>query len=83
MALKTILREIRATPKTIKDAWFIEVTPKLVHVTWVGLDNHEIGFRNTSLGQGANAALPLFALLYQKLNSDSEFTTITNAKFPK
>lgn len=69
------------TTQNNKDAWFVALTPKLVHVTWVGLDNHEIGFRSTSLGQGANAALPLFALWMQKLNKDPEFDEITKARF--
>ena len=71
------------TTQNNKDAWFVGITPKLVHVTWVGLDNHEIGFRSTSLGQGANAALPMFALWYQKLNKDASFNEITKTKFPK
>lgn len=71
------------TTQNNKDAWFVALTPKLVHVTWVGLDNHEIGFRSTRLGQGANAALPMFALWMQKLNKDPEFNSITRAKFPR
>ncbi|WP_273567685.1 transglycosylase domain-containing protein [Maribacter halichondriae] len=71
------------TTQNNKDAWFVALTPKLVHVTWVGLDNHEIGFRSTNLGQGANAALPLFALWMQKMNRDPEFNAITKARFPR
>jgi penicillin-binding protein 1A len=71
------------TTQNNKDAWFVALTPNLVHVTWVGLDNHEIGFKNTSLGQGANAALPLFALLYQQMNKDKAFDKITKARFEK
>ncbi|WP_435654062.1 transglycosylase domain-containing protein [Cellulophaga baltica] len=69
------------TTQNNKDAWFVGITPKLVHITWVGLDNHELGFKSTSLGQGANAALPMFALLLQKLNKDKEFNAITKAQF--
>ncbi|SDF22558.1 transglycosylase domain-containing protein [Cellulophaga baltica] len=69
------------TTQNNKDAWFVGITPKLVHITWVGLDNHELGFKSTSLGQGANAALPMFALLLQKLNKDKEFDVITKAPF--
>jgi len=69
------------TTQNNKDAWFVAITPKLVSVTWVGLDNHEIGFRSTSLGQGANAALPLFALWYKELGKDKTFDAITKAKF--
>jgi len=71
------------TTQNNKDAWFVALTPKLVHITWVGLDNHEIGFKNTSLGQGANAALPIFASWYQQLNKHREFDDITKAEFEK
>ena len=70
------------TTQNNKDAWFVALTPKLLNITWVGLDNHEIGFSSTSLGQGANAALPIFALWLQKLNADKSFDPITKAKFP-
>lgn len=71
------------TTQNNKDAWFVALTPKLVHITWVGLDNHEIGFKSTSLGQGANAALPIFASWFQKLNKQKEFNYITKAQFEK
>lgn len=71
------------TTQNNKDAWFVALTPKLVHITWVGLDHHEIGFNSTSLGQGANAALPIFATWYQQLNKHKEFNTITKARFEK
>lgn len=69
------------TTQNNKDAWFVGITPKLVHVSWVGLENHEIGFPSTALGQGANAALPLFAHFLRKLNARSEFNAITRARF--
>ena len=69
------------TTQNNKDAWFVAITPKIVHVTWVGLDNHEIGFKNTSLGQGASAALPIFALWMQKLNKETTYNYITGARF--
>ena len=71
------------TTQNNKDAWFVALTPKLVHITWVGLDKHEIGFKNTSIGQGANAALPLFALWYKELDKDRSFDHITKARFEK
>ena len=69
------------TTQNNKDGWFVGITPQLVCVTWVGSDDHRIGFRNTGIGQGANSALPIFALLMQKLNSDSNFNEITKARF--
>lgn len=69
------------TTQDNKDAWFVGITPKLVTVTWVGNDNQSIGFRTTAIGQGANAALPMFATFYQKLNSDSCYNAITKSTF--
>ncbi|MBU2946859.1 transglycosylase domain-containing protein [Zobellia uliginosa] len=66
-----------------KDAWFVAIMPKLVHVTWVGLDNHEIGFRSTSLGQGASAALPIFAKWMQEMNKHPSYNEITKAQFKR
>ncbi|TVZ28417.1 penicillin-binding protein 1A [Gillisia sp. Hel_I_86] len=69
------------TTQSNKDGWFVGLTPKLLAVTWVGADDHRIGFRNTGIGQGANSALPIFALFLQKINADPDFTDISNAKF--
>jgi len=69
------------TTQDNKDGWFVGITPELVSVTWVGADDHRIGFRNTAIGQGANSALPIFAKLMQKMNASSEFNNITRARF--
>lgn len=80
-ALKNDIAGKTGTTQNNKDAWFVALTPRLVHVSWVGLDHHEIGFKDTSLGQGANAALPLFALWMQRMNSKPEYSAFTRAKF--
>ena len=69
------------TTQNNKDGWFVGITPKLVTVSWVGNDNHSIGFNSTWIGQGANSALPIFAKFYQKLNADPSFKDITESKF--
>lgn len=69
------------TTQNNKDGWFVGITPNLVTITWVGNDNHSIGFKSTGLGQGANSALPIFAKFYQQLNKDKTFNGITTAKF--
>ncbi|PVW12148.1 transglycosylase domain-containing protein [Marixanthomonas spongiae] len=69
------------TTQSNKDAWFVSVMPKLVTVTWVGNDDHRIGFKTTRTGQGANAALPIAAKLLQKINKDTTFNAITKAQF--
>lgn len=71
------------TTQSNKDGWFVGLTPELLAVTWVGADDHRIGFRSTGIGQGANSALPIFALFLQKLNGDPNFAEITNARFQR
>ena len=41
-----------------------------------------IHFRTTALGQGANMALPIYALFQQRINRDSKYKQISNASFP-
>ena len=79
--LKNDIAGKTGTTQDNKDGWFVGITPELVCVTWVGSDDHRIGFRNTGIGQGANSALPIFAKLMQKMNASSSFNTITNARF--
>lgn len=69
------------TTQNNKDGWFVGITPNLVTVTWVGHDNHTIGFKSTGLGQGANSALPIFAKFYSKLNKDNHYNSITKSRF--
>ncbi|MFN4763602.1 penicillin-binding protein 1A [Gillisia sp. Q332] len=79
--LKNDIAGKTGTTQSNKDGWFVGILPKLVTVTWVGFDDHRIGFKNTAIGQGANSALPVFAHFMQKLNSDNTFDEITSAKF--
>jgi penicillin-binding protein 1A len=69
------------TTQSNKDGWFVGLLPNLVTVTWVGADDHRIGFRSTSIGQGANSALPIFALFLQGLNENEQFNDITSSRF--
>jgi penicillin-binding protein 1A len=64
-----------------KDGWFVGVSPKLVMLSWVGNDDHRIGFSSTGIGQGANSALPIVALFLKQMNADPQFNTITKAQF--
>lgn len=70
------------TTQNNKDGWFVGITPNLISVTWAGTDDPRIGFPSTNIGQGANSALPAFALLMQKMNADPQFNQITQARFP-
>lgn len=80
--LKNDIAGKTGTTQDNRDGWFVGITPNLLSVTWVGADNHQIGFRTTSMGQGANSALPVFALMMQRMNQDSTYKEITEARFP-
>tara|TARA_R110002049_G_scaffold24361_4_gene86525 strand:- start:38 stop:2317 length:2280 start_codon:yes stop_codon:yes gene_type:complete len=79
--LKNDIAGKTGTTQNNKDGWFVGITPNLVTVTWVGNDNHSIGFKSTGIGQGANSALPIFAKFYQKLNANSRYNGITKSTF--
>lgn len=52
------------------DAWFMGYTPQILAGTWVGCDDRFIRFNSTALGQGASAALPIWAYFYEKASRD-------------
>ena len=54
------------------DGWFMGLTPDLVAGVWVGAEDRSVHFRSTSLGQGANMALPIWALFFKKVWDDEE-----------
>ncbi|MRX47091.1 transglycosylase domain-containing protein [Pedobacter puniceum] len=53
------------------DGWFMAITPQLVAGVWTGCEDRAIHFRSTNLGEGANTALPIFALFIKKVYADS------------
>ena len=52
------------------DAWFIGYTPQLLAGAWVGCDDREFRFRSEALGQGAAAALPIWAYFMRRVFAD-------------
>ncbi|MDR0893568.1 MAG: transglycosylase domain-containing protein [Mediterranea sp.] len=52
------------------DAWFIGFTPSLVSGCWVGGDDRDIHFGAMTYGQGAAAALPIWAIYMKKVFAD-------------
>jgi len=52
------------TTQAFSDAWFVGYTPQLVAGVWVGFDDHRVKF-TSSYGQGARAALPVWAMFMQ------------------
>ncbi len=70
------------TTQSNADGWFMAMTPRLVTGVWVGGAYPAIHFRTTALGQGANTALPIYALYQQQINGDKQFFPIVKARFP-
>ncbi len=58
------------TTQDNSDGWFIGITPDLVSGAWTGAEDRAIHFRSTTLGQGANTALPIWALYMKKVYAD-------------
>ena len=52
------------------DGWFMGYTPNITAGVWVGGEDRQVHFNSTSLGQGANAALPIWGLWMQKCLAD-------------
>ncbi len=70
------------TTQNNRDGWFVGLLPNLVTVSWVGADIGAVSFKSTTVGQGANSALPLFGLFMQKVNADSETKRLYSKSFP-
>jgi penicillin-binding protein 1A len=65
------------------DAWFIGYSPQILAGAWVGCDDRFLRFSSTGLGQGAAAALPIWALFYKKVTGDKKTGITQTAKFIK
>lgn len=59
------------TTNNHSDGWFMGITPELATGIWVGCEDRAAHFRSLSLGQGANMALPIWALYMQQVYADS------------
>lgn len=58
------------TTQNQSDGWFMGITPDLVSGVWVGCEDRSAHFRTLALGQGANTALPIWALYMQQVYAD-------------
>jgi penicillin-binding protein 1A len=58
------------TTQNNSDGWFIAGTPDLVTGVWTGAEDRSVHFASTALGQGANMALPVWALYMRKVYDD-------------
>lgn len=63
------------------DAWFIGYTPQIMAGSWVGCDDRYLRFGSERLGQGAAAALPIWAYFMQRVYADKSLGIGPEAKF--
>ncbi|MDR2928213.1 MAG: transglycosylase domain-containing protein [Cytophagaceae bacterium] len=69
------------TTQNHSDGWFMGVTPNLVSGIWVGGEDRDIHFDNMRLGQGANMALPIWALYMTEVYNDKTIPITLDDKF--
>jgi penicillin-binding protein 1A len=60
------------TTQNQSDGWFMGIVPELTTGIWVGCEDRSAHFRTLTLGQGANMALPIWAIYMQKVYDDPE-----------
>lgn len=68
------------TTQNQSDGWFMGVTPNLVSGVWVGGENRSIHFNSIALGQGANMALPIWALYMKQIYNDNSLSNKVSRK---
>jgi len=72
------------TTQNHTDGWFIGFVPNLVTGVWTGAEDSSVRFRDLNLGQGANMALPIWAIYMQKLYQNNDINISSeNFTFPK
>ena len=73
------------TTQNNSDGWFMGFTPSLVSGVWVGGEDRGIHFDNIVQGQGANMALPIWALYMQQVlaNPDLGYSTDESFNIPE
>jgi penicillin-binding protein 1A len=71
------------TTQNNSNGWFMGVTPNLVGGVWSGWEDQSIHFETLTEGQGANMALPVFAIFLKKVYSDPEFGIMEADEFER
>ncbi|MCF8303423.1 MAG: transglycosylase domain-containing protein [Bacteroidales bacterium] len=70
------------TTQNNSDGWFMGITPDLTTGIWTGAEDRSVHFRTIKLGQGANMALPIWALYMKRIYADSSLK-ISRGDFEK
>ncbi len=63
------------------DAWFIGYVPQLIAGAWVGCDDREFRFTSEAQGQGAAAALPIWAFFMKRVYADKTLNIDQTKRF--
>lgn len=71
------------TTQNQSDGWFMGIVPKLTTGVWVGAEDRSVHFHSITLGQGANMALPIWALYMKKIYADPSLGISLSDDFPK
>ncbi len=71
------------TTQNHSNGWFMGITPNLVGGVWSGWEDQSIHFETLGEGQGANMALPVFALFLKKVYADPQFGIMESDEFEK
>jgi penicillin-binding protein 1A len=65
------------TTQNQSDGWFMGMVPNLVTGVWVGCEDRSARFRSITYGQGATAALPVWAYFMKLCYADPELKVST------
>ncbi len=71
------------TTQNQSDGWFMGIVPKLTTGVWVGAEDRSVHFRTIRLGQGANMALPIWAIFMKKVYADPSLGISLSDDFSK
>jgi penicillin-binding protein 1A len=71
------------TTQNNANGWFMGVTPNLVGGVWTGWEDQSIHFETLQEGQGAEMALPVFAIFLKKVYSDPQFGIMEADEFER
>lgn len=70
------------TTQNQADGWFIGYNPRIVVGVRVGANDINVHFKSTSLGQGANTALPIFGEFMQRCLKSNSYANWNDLCFP-
>jgi penicillin-binding protein 1A len=71
------------TSQNQSDGWFMGITPNLVSGVWTGAEDRAAHFDGITLGQGANMALPIWAVFMNKVYNDGSLGVTREDVFEK